>query len=163
MERFRKVFIFVKFLDIGIYFFNSFHSIHNFCHDIFLSAIVINGKKGYQPFTQEDSKTLKMDITQILRKIFSINIYNSIEIKFFEGTAIYGYFSKKLIEKIPVLYKSQSMNIHIPYCIAYTTNNKKEEKRVIVRKFLFVSIYSKNITKGHSKSGSGGKEIGTVK
>jgi hypothetical protein len=133
-------------------------------------------QKGYQPFTQEDARTLRTDVAQILRKIFSLNIVNKVEIKFFDRTAIYGLFSHflgKALDKASdanggaeggvksLLFPTQ-MNGRIPYCIVYTHMNEKGEKRVIVKRFLVSGIFSKNITKGAAQRRSGGKEIGTV-
>jgi hypothetical protein len=50
-----------------------------------------------------------------------------------------------------------------PFCITYVKENANGEKRVLVRRFLVVGIFSSIITENHSKAGSGGKEIGTVK
>jgi hypothetical protein len=135
------------------------------------------GQKGYQPFTQEDASKLKTDVAQILRKFFSYNLFTKVQIKFFDGAAIYGMFSHfigKELDRIvgsdngsdggpKALLGAVKLNRIIPYCIVYTHTNEKGEKRVFVKRFLVSGIYSKNINKITSHAGSGGKDIGTVK
>jgi hypothetical protein len=134
-------------------------------------------QKGYQPFTQEDARTLKMDAAQILRKFYTFNFMNHVEIKIFDGTAIYGIFSHLLGKAIDKLLGSDGgseggpknifirslMNYGIPFCIVYTHTDEKGQKRVIARRFLVVGVFSKKITDKHAMKKSGGKEIGTVK
>jgi hypothetical protein len=120
------------------------------------------GKNGYGQFTPEDQKTFKIDLAQHFRKIFTTSTMGSpliqgVQIKWFGKTAIYGLFGRLLGKGFNSGLPGQA-----PFCIVYTKKNEKGEKRVIVRRFLVVGIFSKKITEGHSKAGSGGKEIGTV-
>jgi hypothetical protein len=194
-------------------------------------------EKGYRPFTQKDKETFKIDAAQLIRKIYNFSLMQSLQIQWFEGTAIYGLFSQllgkgidNLIKKqreggasklIPSVVASQAVadmtgkiagkisgtianaavnmaglsqsivanlaahhiaaNIvalpisHLfknslnsgpsqaPFCIAYVKENENGEKRVFIKRFLIVGIWTIALAKGHSKWASGGKEIGTVK
>jgi hypothetical protein len=124
-------------------------------------------QKGYQPFTQEDAKNLKTDVAQILREFFTLTWVNKVQIKFFNGTAIYGlfgYFLGPVLDKLfgspggaeggpKALFISTLLNRGVPFCIVYTHTDEQGKKRVIVRRFLVVGIYSNNITAGHAKWG----------
>jgi hypothetical protein len=118
-------------------------------------------QKGFKPLIQDDLKTLKMDIAQILSKIVNSTLIDKIQIKFFDGAAIYGAFTYLLgnvIAKDKVLLAPQ-----IPFCIVYTKTDENGKKRVLARRFLVVGCYSKRITDRNAHAQSGGKEIGTVK
>jgi hypothetical protein len=133
-------------------------------------------QKGFQPFTQQDANTLRTDVAQILRKVFQYNFVNKVQIKFFKGTAVYGLFDHLLGTAVDKLLGSKGgaegglkglfintfTNRGVPFCIVYTKEDNGK-KRVFVRRFLVVGIWSKRITEGHAKAASGGKEIGTVR
>jgi hypothetical protein len=118
-----------------------------------------------------------MDVAQIIRKLYTFNLVNKLEIKIFDKTAIYGVFSHligKCLDKVfdspggaeaglKALLVNSRINNLIPFCIVYTHTDEKGEKKVIVRRFLYAGVYSKNISNMVAKSGSGGKDIGTVK
>jgi hypothetical protein len=134
-------------------------------------------EKGYQPFTQEDARTFKFDLAQVLRKIFSYSLTNKVEIKFINGTAMYGLFSNLFGRFLDKIFGAPGgaegglkqfiipawLNRGVPFCIVYTHTNEKGEKAVMVKRFLYAGVYSKKISQGTAKSGSGGKEIGKVK
>jgi hypothetical protein len=120
-------------------------------------------QKGYQAFTQEDSKTLKLDVTQIISKIMmSTNFTNELEIKFINGTAIYGLFSKYMGKASDKLIGMNGGRI-APFCVVYTHTDEKGKKRVIVRRLLYVSLKMKDLHPLEKINQTGGKEIGTVK
>jgi hypothetical protein len=115
-------------------------------------------EKGYRAFTSKDQESFKIDLTQLLKKIFSSSSKKPF-IKWFNGTAIYGYFDY-FVKASP--NDSEKATVISPYCIAYIREGKDGEKKVFIRRFLLVGLSSK-ISKGQDKWGSGGKEIGTVK
>jgi hypothetical protein len=133
-------------------------------------------EKGYQPFTQEDAKTFKMDIAQILRKVLTISLVNKTTIRFFNGTAIYGLFDHIIGTALDKIFNAPGgaeggvkslifgtpINTWIPFCIVYTHTDESGKKRVIVKRFLYSGVFTKNISKIVANSRSGGKEIGTV-
>jgi hypothetical protein len=161
-------------------------------------------EKGYRPFTSEDQKSFKIDLSQFLRKIYSISLMQKLQIKWFDETAIYGLFSHLLGKALDNLLKKESegglgrvaanvaglaaasgigkvvggaaaplsqlfkVNLNsgidqAPFCIVYVKENQDGTKRVFIRRFLVVGIWSSKLLEGHSKWRSGGKEIGTVK
>jgi hypothetical protein len=118
-------------------------------------------KKGFQPLTQDDLKTLKLDITQVLSKILTISTIDKLQIKFFDEAAIYGPFTHLFGN---VIAKDKVLNIpHLPFCIVYTKVNENGKKRVMARRFLVVGVFTKNISEFNAKQDSGGREIGTIK
>ncbi len=61
------------------------------------------GKLGYRSFTNQDKSKLKLDASQVLRKIFNFSLMNKVEFKEINGHGIYGLFNwglGKLADKI---------------------------------------------------------------
>jgi hypothetical protein len=150
------------------------------------------GKLKYRPFTGNDMKNVKLDVQQILRKIFQLNIMNKVGFKVIDGTGFYGLFSWMLgnvADKITdsphrengilkiimdsfffgttaslLSSKANNSRLSAPYCIVYIKPGEEgKPDRVFVRRILVIGYITKSISGIQKRWGSGGKEIGDMK